>query len=224
MRVSIQSKYFGLKQIFGELELDVKAGDFVAISGPSGCGKTTLLRILAGLDQDADMSISEPPRRIGFVFQEPRLLPWRTVAENLVLANSRAADTAAAAEQALRAVELWQERNLYPDALSLGMKRRLELARALSIRPDLLILDEPFVSLDRAAAEYLRDLLMKNWRKLNPTVILVSHDIEEGLMLADRFLYLRGQPATITKDLSLLLPRAERNADWLRQNVTEFEA
>jgi len=224
MRISIQSKFFGSKQVLGKLNIDVEAGEFLAISGPSGCGKTTLLRILAKLDQDAEMSISEPPQSIGFVFQEPRLLPWRTVEENLILANSQAADPAAAAEQVLRAVELWQERELYPDALSLGMKRRLELARALSIQPDLLILDEPFVSLDRSAAEHLRDLLMENWRKLNSTVIFVSHNIEEGLMLADRFLYLSGEPATFTKDLSLPLPRPERNADWLRLHLAEFDA
>ncbi|MGH8181246.1 MAG: ABC transporter ATP-binding protein, partial [Steroidobacteraceae bacterium] len=145
------------------LSLQVAAGEFVALVGQSGCGKTTFLNIVAGLDRDFDGEVSLAPRpdgapaRVGYVFQEPRLLPWRTVHENvaLVLPPHRADPRV---HDMLQAVGLPQARDLYPLQLSVGMSRRVSIARAFAIVPDLLLMDEPFVSLDHDTVEQLRDL------------------------------------------------------------------
>ena len=223
MRIVIEDKRFGEQRIFANFSLALADGEFLAIAGPSGCGKTTLLRLIAGLDLQADMRISDSPRRIGYVFQEPRLIPWRTVEENLRLVCGEGAAAVDRAERALKSVELWDERDLYPDALSLGMKRRVELARALVVAPDLLILDEPFVSLDRAAAEGLRRVLLSAWQEKKPKVIMVSHDLDEGLQLADRMILLSRQPATITKELHLDRPRDRRDATWTADYLSQLE-
>lgn len=197
------------------LSLQVAAGEFVALVGPSGCGKTTFLNIVAGLDADftGEMRLAAGaggrPARIGYVFQEPRLLPWRTVYENIALVLP-AEGGAAIIDPLLQAVGLAEARDLYPPQLSVGMSRRVAIARAFAIEPDLLLMDEPFVSLDHDTVEQLRELLLKLWHARPTTVLLVTHDMREALMLADRLVLLSATPGHVVEDLPVSLARNRR--------------
>ena len=196
------------------LSLAVTAGEFVALVGPSGCGKTTFLNIVAGLDRHFTGKVSVAARadgsaaRIGYVFQEPRLLPWRTVAENISLVLEPQQD--AVVSEVLDAVGLSDARDLYPPQLSLGMSRRVAIARAFAIAPDLLLMDEPFVSLDHDTVEQLRHVLLKLWRARPTTVLFVTHDLREALFLADRLLLLSASPGHVVAEVPVRLPRAQR--------------
>ncbi|MEH6547790.1 MAG: ABC transporter ATP-binding protein [Sneathiella sp.] len=224
MKIEIESKRFTDKQIFSNFDLQVAESEFLAISGPSGCGKTTLLRLIAGLDKAAQMKVSSSFERIGFVFQEPRLLPWRTIRENLHLVCADTEEGKERADLALQTVNLWQERNEFPDTLSLGMKRRIELARAFAVKPDLILLDEPFVSLDSASATELRGLLLTVWAQEKPKIIMVSHNLEECLSLADRIVLLEGQPAKITTSFTIDQTRNQRDANWITSQMVTLKA
>ncbi|HEY2036881.1 MAG TPA: ABC transporter ATP-binding protein [Steroidobacteraceae bacterium] len=199
------------------LSLQVAAGEFVALVGPSGCGKTTFLNIVAGLDRDFDGELRLAPRadgapaRVGYVFQEPRLLPWRTVRENIALVlPPHRADVIV--QDLLNAVGLPSAPDLYPLQLSVGMSRRVSIARAFAIVPDLLLMDEPFVSLDHDTVEQLRDLLLKLWHARPTTVLFVTHDIREALVLADRLVLLSGTPGRVLADVPVGLARHRRHS------------
>ncbi len=198
-----------------DLRFTVSAGEFICLFGPSGCGKTTLLNIIAGLDRDFTGGISLPvsPRHgrpvIGYVFQEPRLLPWRTVAENIALVL-RPGQSPDIVDELLAATGLSEFGNAYPERLSLGMARRVALARAFAVEPDVLLLDEPFVSLDEPTAELLRDLLLRIWSARPTTVLFVSHDSREAVRLADRVVVLTARPGRVKTILAIDVPRAER--------------
>ncbi|MGH8288342.1 MAG: ABC transporter ATP-binding protein [Steroidobacteraceae bacterium] len=199
------------------LSLQIAAGEFVALVGPSGCGKTTFLNIVAGLDRDFAGEIKLAPGaegrpvRVGYVFQEPRLLPWRTVYENIALVlPAEGAD--AIVDPLLQAVGLAEARDLYPPQLSVGMSRRVAIARAFAIEPDLLLMDEPFVSLDHDTVEQLRDLLLKLWHARPTTVLFVTHDMREALVLADRLVLLSATPGHVVADLPVSLARSRRHS------------
>ena len=152
-----------------DLRISAGHGEFLCVVGPSGCGKTTLLNIIAGLDGDFEGSLTLPssPERgepvIGYAFQSPRLLPWRTVRENIELVLAPDHPDSGLVERMLEATGLSKFHNAYPERLSLGMNRRVALARAFAVQPDLLLMDEPFVSLDEATAWRLRDMLLEVW-------------------------------------------------------------
>jgi NitT/TauT family transport system ATP-binding protein len=189
-------------------------GEFVAVDGPSGCGKTTLLNIVAGLDHDFTGVVTlggGPPtqHRLGYVFQEPRLLPWRTVYDNLALVLPRPAPRARI-EAMLAEVGLAAARDVHPSRLSLGMARRVAIARAFLIEPELLLMDEPFQSLDAAAARRMQQLLLGLWRARPTTVLLVTHDLSEAVLLADRILLLSDTPGRLLADIPVPLSREER--------------
>jgi ABC-type nitrate/sulfonate/bicarbonate transport system ATPase subunit len=199
-------------EVIRGLTLRLESGAFGAIMGPSGCGKTTLLRIAAGLDSDFRGTRSVPQaQRLGVVFQEPRLLPWRTVEENirLVLPPEMAGTDLAPLVETLG---LASHLTLYPGELSLGLARRVAIARAFAIRPTMLLLDEPFVSLDEATAARLRGELAELTRRERITTLCVTHDLAEAAELADHLFLLSPRPATVVFEKQLPsrgLPRSK---------------
>lgn len=204
----------GRQHVLGELSIALANGDVAALVGPSGCGKTTLLRIIVGLDRDFDGSVELPAHgKLGIVFQEPRLLPWRTVEENVRLAAPEATDAALSA--LFSTLGLVEHRRHYPGELSLGLARRVALARALAVEPDLLVLDEPFVSLDAALAARLRTELIELVSRRPVTTLIVTHDVEEAIRLADRVILLSPSPARVVADVPIANPRSTRSADEL---------
>jgi NitT/TauT family transport system ATP-binding protein len=205
LRVRIERKTFhsdrGELPVLGHIELELGAREIVAIIGPSGCGKTTLLRIIGGLDTDYMGALEWRGRtspRIGTVFQEPRLLPWRTVRENLLLAQQAA--NPARVDELLQSLDLGAFRDAYPRELSLGMARRAAIARAFAIGPELVLLDEPFVSLDAAMAARSRSLLLSAWRARPTAGLLVTHDNAEATALAHRIVSLGGRPTRVLRE------------------------
>ncbi|HEV2603239.1 MAG TPA: ATP-binding cassette domain-containing protein [Microvirga sp.] len=191
--------------LFENLDLALAPGEVCAVVGPSGVGKTTLLQITAGLDRAYDGTVTGRPARIGYHFQSPRLLPWRTARENLELVLPGRPDDALAW---LDRVGLAEAAEVYPQRLSLGMARRVSLARALAIEPQLLLLDEPFAALDEATAEAMQRVVARELARLRPTTLLVTHHWPEAAALADRVITLEGSPARIVDDHPLVRSRA----------------
>jgi ABC-type nitrate/sulfonate/bicarbonate transport system ATPase subunit len=198
--------------VLGDVSLTIASGEVAALIGPSGCGKTTLLRIVVGLDRDFDGTVRLPAHgRLGVVFQEPRLLPWRTVEDNVRLAAPLASD--AALDGLFGTLGLAEHRRHYPGELSVGLARRVALARAFAVEPELLVLDEPFVSLDAALATRLRGELAELVARRPVTTLLVSHDVDEVIGLADRIFLLSGSPARVLADMPIQNPRSARSAE-----------
>jgi ABC-type nitrate/sulfonate/bicarbonate transport system ATPase subunit len=195
-----------------QVSLVVEPGETVALIGPSGCGKTTLLNIVAGLDRDYSgwLQLAEPTR-IAYVFQEPRLLPWRTVEDNLRLVLDGVPDLDGRIDAALAEVGLHGAAKVFASRLSLGMARRVALARAFVVQPDLLLLDEPFVSLDEPTARRLRLLLLDLLAAHATTAIFVTHNLREAIMVAHRLLFLSESPAHLVAEAGVELGRAERD-------------
>lgn len=184
LRVALRRKAFGAQEVLRDLAFEVAAGETLVIFGPSGAGKSTLLRIIAGLDRDFEGEVARPDR-LAMIFQEPTLLPWRSAAQNLTLT---AGVTPAAAEAALAEVGLAGKGALFPRQLSLGQQRRLALARAFAARPQLLLMDEPFVSLDAARVEEMLVLTERLIAAQHPATIFVTHSATEAERLATRVL------------------------------------
>ena len=205
----------GKLHVLGELALSLDSGKVAALVGPSGCGKTTLLRIVAGLDHDFEGSVTLPAHgMLGMVFQEPRLLPWRTVEQNirLVLPPDEAdADL----RDLLDTLGLASHLPRYPGELSLGLARRVALARAFAVKPDLLLLDEPFVSLDNLLAARLREELAELVKQRPLTTLLVTHNVEEAIDLADRLYLLSASPARVLADVPIAMPRTPHKPEEL---------
>ncbi len=194
-------------------ELSLSANEFVCLIGPSGCGKTTLLNIVANLDTDfhgqVTLGQSQTNPKIGYIFQNPRLLPWRTVRENIELAfNTEQPKNII--DSVLEAMQLTENQQTYPEHLSLGMSRRVSIARAFAINPAILLMDEPFVSLDPATARHVRSLLLNLWQQRPHTILFVTHDLREAITLADRLIFLTSSPMSIIKEVEVTIPRNER--------------
>ena len=193
MRLDLTARSFGPRPILGPVSLTVGAGQRVALLGPSGVGKTTLLRIIAGLDRDF-AGTRAAPERLAMVFQEPTLLPWRTALANLTLPTGA---TRAEAAALMAQVGLAGREAAYPRQLSLGQQRRLSLARAFAARPGILLMDEPFASLDEATRDRMLDLTAQLLDSSGAGLILVTHDPAEAARLSARPLTLSGSPATL---------------------------
>lgn len=230
IKVDIERKRFesGGVEALADCRFSAAAGEFLGLVGPSGAGKSTILNIVGGLDRDYEGNVtaggtpvtgtSHHPDRIGYMFQEPRLMPWLTVAQNieLVLDGTRhPGDVKGLLEQ----VGLDGRGESFPGQLSGGMQRRVSLARAFAVRPDLLLMDEPFVSLDEPTAQRLRSLLLSLWRDLKPTVLFVTHHLREAIALSDRIVFLSASPGHVIHELKIDLPRPRDLNDASIQNL-----
>jgi len=209
-------KVYALKDV----SISVSPGEFIAILGPSGCGKSTLLRMIAGLDQPTSgevlfhgVRVVQPSPRISMVFQNFALLPWKTVKENILLALRSQPTTevqkARTASDLLEKVGLLNFEHHYPGELSGGMKQRVGIARALSVNPEVLLLDEPFSALDEVTALDLRKQLLDLWqeKKANDTYVLITHLIEEAVLLADTVYVMSHRPGHVIGTVHIDLPR-----------------
>ncbi len=212
--------------------LAVEPESMTVLMGPSGCGKTTLLRIIAGLDERFRGEVDVPPgARIGLMFQEPRLLPWRTVRQNIDLVAAPGFSEHDL-EKLAQSVGIADMLPRYPQELSLGLARRVALARAFATKPDLLLLDEPFVSLDERTADRLRKLLLEVWQARPTTAIMVTHNAREAIMLADQLVLLAPRPTHVVAIETIKVPQAERDhkvvenihADLLRRFPANFSS
>lgn len=218
--IDIQEKHYPAasgtpaRQIFSGFQLEVEPHGFVVLLGPSGLGKTTLLNMVAGLDSDyrGSVTFTTAKPRIAYAFQSPRLLPWRTVLENVLLPLPTSGANLARGRTMLAEVGLEDAADAYPERLSLGQQRRVALARAFIIEPDVLLMDEPFVSLDEASAARLRSLLRTLLKRRPATVLFVTHHSREAVELASRIVMLDGSPARIVRDVPVGLSLAERGS------------
>lgn len=194
--------------------LSLKSGEFVCLVGPSGCGKTTLLNIIANLDKDYDGELlvgrEQAQPRIGYIFQNPRLLPWRTVRENIELVL-KSDQSPSIVDALLEVMQLTQSQHVYPERLSLGMSRRVSIIRAFAVDPEVLLMDEPFVSLDAPTARQVRTLLLTLWQERPHTVLFVTHDLREAIALADRIVFLSAAPMAVVREIMVPISRSDRD-------------
>lgn len=232
LRIEHVSKSFPLKGesllVLDDISLTVEPGEFVAIVGGSGCGKSTLLRLLAGLDPDYqgallhdDVPIEGPTLERGLIFQDHRLFPWLTVEQNVAMAFTNT-DVPAAERRSRVAAEIARVgldgfAGAYPHQLSGGMSQRAAIARALVGRPDVLLLDEPLGALDALTRLHMQKELRRLWQEEGITMLMVTHDIEEAVYLADRVVVLEARPGRLRRiqDVSLAHPRQRRDADFV---------
>ncbi len=205
------NRKFGDRVVLDGLDLDIAHGEFIALIGRSGSGKSTLLRALAGLDREVtgQLSVAGP---VSVAFQEPRLVPWKRVLANVAL-GLRVADPQASARTALDEVGLAERASAWPGTLSGGEAQRASLARALVREPRLLLLDEPFSALDALTRITMHRLVLSLWRRHQPAVLLVTHDVDEALALADRVLVLGEGRITHSSPITLARPRDRDHPD-----------
>ena len=211
--------------VLKDLAFDVQDGALTCLIGPSGCGKTTTLRLILGLDQNFRGVIRHVSgeSRMAAVFQEPRLLPWRTVEQNVRLVLPAGAEDKDL-DGLFTDLGLADKRGSYPGELSLGLARRAALARTFAVEPELILLDEPFVSLDAETAARLRRLLIDVWQSRPTTILMVTHNLREAVELADRIVFLSRLPATIRGDYPVTVPRAERDGGYIDQCLADIES
>jgi NitT/TauT family transport system ATP-binding protein len=212
------TKRFGELDVLREINVAIDRGAFISLVGPSGCGKTTLLRIVAGLEPASSgavlldgRAVSAPGGDRGFVFQSDNLLPWRTVFDNAIIGPEIAGRNGAAEKDRvrvlLRLVGLEGFESYFPRQLSGGMRQRVNLARALAIDPEILLMDEPFSALDAQTREIMQTELMRIWEEGRKTVLFVTHQIDEAVFLSDRVLVLARRPGRIQETIDVALPR-----------------
>jgi len=202
----------------GPIDLTIEPGQFVCIVGPSGCGKSTLIKVVAGLQKATQggvelggVPILTPSPRVGLMFQDANLMPWRTVRDNvalpLELAGIQREQRYAVVGEMLGALGLEEFADAYPGGLSGGMAQRVALGRVLSQKPEVLLLDEPFGALDAMTREQISLDLMEAWRREQQTALMVTHDINEAVLLSDRILVLSRRPGRVIADITVDLPR-----------------
>jgi len=218
LAVSQLSKSFGDLEVLRGINLTVERGEFIAVVGPSGCGKTTFLRIIAGLERETagevlldGRPVRKPGLDRGFVFQNDNLLPWRTVFANAIIGREIAGAISAADRNSimelLKLVGLQGFEHYHPRQLSGGMRQRVNLARALAIDPEILLMDEPFAALDAQTREIMQTELLRIWERGQKTVLFVTHQIDEAVFLSDRVLVFARRPGRLQADIKVGLPR-----------------
>jgi NitT/TauT family transport system ATP-binding protein len=234
IELSNVSKYFGELRALGPIDLAIAGASFVSIVGPSGCGKSTLLRLISGLDRPSEgrlqrygADLDGPSRQVGIMFQDHVLLPWASLLENVMLpADVFPLPRTAALERARWLLELTGLKDFAdhkPHMLSGGMKQRAAFCRALLPDPELLLLDEPFGALDALSREELSLELSRLWQDLARTAILITHDIEEAILLGDRLIVMSQRPGRILLDIRIDLPRPRDVDTAKRQRFLEIK-
>ncbi len=232
LAISHLGKSFGELEALRGIELAVERGEFISVVGPSGCGKTTFLRIVAGLEPASAGEVLLDGRALhgpggdrGFVFQSDSLLPWRTVFANAIIGREVAGQVGPAERrrtmELLKLVGLEGFENYHPRQLSGGMRQRVNLARALAIDPEILLMDEPFSSLDAQTREIMQTELMRIWEEGRKTVLFVTHQIDEAVFLSDRVLVFARRPGRLRETVEIELPRPralaiKRTAEFVR--------
>jgi NitT/TauT family transport system ATP-binding protein len=218
IRVEHLCKSYGERPVFTDVSFDVAEGEIVSIVGPSGCGKTTLLRCVVGLLPPTEGSVTitgklvtEPPEGVAMVFQHFGLFPWKTVAANiaygLTVRGQRRKDWGPQVSELVKLVGLEGFESSYPYQLSGGMQQRAGLARALAIEPSVLVMDEPFASLDAQTRDVLQLELLRIWEARRTAMMFVTHSIDEAVLMGDRVVILRGKPSQIFDIVDVAIPR-----------------
>lgn len=215
LHLRVERKAFADTPVLGQIDLRLQPGEIVSLLGPSGCGKSTLLRLVAQLDTEFAGELLNRPEQVGFVFQEPRLMPWLSVADNIGFSDDRHYDRKRVAAL-IDEVGLTGFADALPKALSGGMAQRVAIARGLYAQPELLLLDEPFSAVDAFTRYKLQDLLLDLARRHGIALLVVTHDIDEALYLSHRVLVIGNRPGTVRQELHVPLayPR-ERSDDTL---------
>jgi NitT/TauT family transport system ATP-binding protein len=223
--------------VLAGLDLAIERGSLTCVVGPSGCGKTTLLRLIAGLEEPSGgevlmegLPVSGPAPDRGMVFQEYALFPWRTVLKNvtfgLTLADVPKAEARERAEKYIETVDLVGYENLYPRELSGGMKQRVAIARTLAVEPKVLLMDEPFASLDAQARNGMQEFLVDLWLKTGVTIVFVTHSVDEAVFLGQVIVGLSRRPARIVERVENPLPyprdRTEAPFTELRRRILDY--
>jgi NitT/TauT family transport system ATP-binding protein len=218
LTVSQLCKWFGELEALRSITLGIERGEFISVVGPSGCGKTTFLRIVAGLEHATTGEVRldgrvvrEPGTDRGFVFQNDSLLPWRTVLANAIIGREVAGSVGPADRkrtmELLKLVGLEGFEHYHPRQLSGGMRQRVNLARALAIDPEILLMDEPFAALDAQTREIMQAELLRIWERGQKTVLFVTHQIDEAVFLSDRVLVFARRPGRLQEEVTVTLPR-----------------
>lgn len=227
------SKRYGIGElVLDDVSLDVKPGEIIAILGKSGCGKSTLLNLIGGFEQITEGTIllhgakvEKPTKRCIMLMQNYGLLPWRSVRKNVELALESSqvpkAEYAERVHHYLRMVGLENKQNVFPSELSGGMQQRVAIARALAIQPEVILMDEPFAALDTFTRYYLQDELLTIQREENTTIVLVTHDIDEAIYLADRIFIMSPNPGRIHKEIQIKVSKPRDRSDSEFQHYRE---
>jgi NitT/TauT family transport system ATP-binding protein len=221
------SHSFGIKDVLKDVSLCVTAGQVISLVGPSGCGKTTLLHLCAGLLELSDGAIENSFTTPAVMFQQPRLLPWKSTLDNIAIGLK--ARGVSLAERHRRAQELGLRMGLdeddlekYPSELSGGMQQRAALARALALEPDLLLLDEPFSALDIGLKTELYRLLIEQLAQRQAAVLMITHDLMEAVRLSDTILLMQAEPGKIVRTFPLTKTAATRDEHWIYSTTAEL--
>ena len=212
------TKYFGSERVLDNVDFDLPSGSFTSLVGPSGCGKTTMLRIIAGIEEAGDgtieingVSSARDVPALGVVFQQGSLLPWKSVQKNvsfgLELAKLDKSEIKERVAHALEMVHLTGSEKKYPHQLSGGMQQRVGIARALALDPPILLMDEPFASVDAQTREELHDELLNIWEKSRKSVLFVTHSIDEAIVLSDQIIVMGARPGRVISRMKVDLPR-----------------
>ena len=227
LRIRNLSHRYGLTEVLDQINLELSAGQTLALVGPSGCGKSTLLHIVAGLLIASDGKVDMTFDRVSCAFQEPRLMPWKSALDNIALGLkasrlSRTQRRHEASQLGYRMGLSTEDLDKYPHELSGGMQSRVSLARALAIRPDLLLLDEPFSALDIGLKTELYQLLSEQTVHNKTAVFLITHDLMEAVRLSDRIMVMAAEPGRFVHELVLQTPHEERDNAWIYQTTGEL--
>lgn len=205
-------------EVLKNTNISIKNNEFVCIVGPSGCGKTTLMNIIGGLIETDHQTIRLDKKKLnidenfGYVFQTSRLLPWLTVRENIELVCDEKKDEKRI-DELLNCFDLFEFQNYFPKSISGGMRRKVSLARALARNPKILLMDEPFISLDQPTSENLYNVLLNYWKDNPLTIILITHNLKEAILLGDRIIFFSKRPASVVYEHKVKSKRKNLSID-----------